>query len=184
MGRDATGAGPRPLTRDDLLERDRNDPLAGFRDRFQLPEGVIYLDGNSLGPPSVNMRPRIETLLGGEWGRDLIGSWNRHGWFRLPERVGARIAPLLGADEDEVIAADSVSLNLFKLLGALLRRAGERRVVLADESNFPTDLADPIAREHRGHAPAGCAGGLRQRPRTRRRGGDAHPGGPPYGADA
>ena len=140
MGRDATGAGPRPLTRVDLLERDRNDALAGFRDRFQLPEGVIYLDGNSLGPPSVNMRPRIETLLGGEWGRDLIGSWNRHGWFRLPERVGARIAPLLGADEDEVIAADSVSLNLFKLLGALLRRAGERRVVLADESNFPTDL--------------------------------------------
>ena len=140
MGRDATGAGSRPLTRDDFLERDRADPLAPLRDRFQLPEGVIYLDGNSLGPPSVNMRARMEALLAGEWGRDLVGSWNRHGWFHLPERVGARIAPLLGVDEDEVIAADSVSLNLFKLLAALLRRPGPRRVVLAEESNFPTDL--------------------------------------------
>lgn len=128
------------LRRDDLLERDRTDPLASFRDRFQLPEGVIYLDGNSLGPLSVHMRERIRSLLMDEWGADLIGSWNRHGWFHLPERVGARIAPLLGVEKDEVIAADSVSLNLFKLLGALLRQAGERRVVLADESNFPTDL--------------------------------------------
>jgi len=128
------------LTREDLLERDRADPLASFRDRFQLPGGVIYLDGNSLGPPSVGMRTRIESLLADEWGRDLVASWNRHGWFRLPERVGARIAPLLGAGEDEVIAADSVSLNLFKLLAALLRRPGSRRVVLAEATNFPTDL--------------------------------------------
>ena len=128
------------LTREDFLERDRNDPLAAFRDRFELPQGVIYLDGNSLGPPSVGMRTRIESLLADEWGRDLVASWNRHGWFRLPERVGARIAPLLGAGEDEVIAADSVSLNLFKLLAALLRRPGSRRVVLAEATNFPTDL--------------------------------------------
>ena len=128
------------LTRDDLLERDRTDPLAVFRDRFELPEGVIYLDGNSLGPPSAGMRTRIESLLADEWGRDLIASWNRHGWFRLPERVGARIAPLLGAGEDEVIAADSVSVNLFKLLAALLRRSRFGRVVLAEESSFPTDL--------------------------------------------
>ena len=140
MGRDATEAGPHPLTRDDLLERDRTDPLAPFRARFRLPEGLIYLDGNSLGPPSTVMSRRVESLLAEEWGRDLIASWNRHDWFHLPERVGARIAPLLGVGGDEVIAADSVSLNLFKLLGALLRRAGERRVVLADESNFPTDL--------------------------------------------
>lgn len=129
-----------PLRREDFLDRDRADPLASFRDRFQLPEGVIYLDGNSLGPPSRTMEERVGRLVGGEWGADLIGSWNRHDWFHLPERVGARIAPLLGVGADEVIAADSVSLNLFKLLGALLRRAGERRVVLADESNFPTDL--------------------------------------------
>ena len=129
-----------PLRREDVLEQDRNDPLASSRDRFVLPEGVIYLDGNSLGPPSVGMRTRIESLLADEWGRDLVASWNRHGWFRLPERVGARIAPLLGAGEDEVIAADSVSLNLFKLLAALLRRPGSRRVVLAEATNFPTDL--------------------------------------------
>lgn len=129
-----------PLCREYVLERDRTDPLAPFRDRFELSEGVIYLDGNSLGPPSVGMRTRIESLLADEWGRDLVASWNRHGWFRLPERVGARIAPLLGAGEDEVIAADSVSLNLFKLLAALLRRPGSRRLVLAENTNFPTDL--------------------------------------------
>ena len=129
-----------PLRREDVVQRDRTDPLAAFRDRFDLAEGVIYLDGNSLGPPSVGMRTRIESLLADEWGRDLVASWNRHGWFRLPERVGARIAPLLGAGEDEVIAADSVSLNLFKLLAALLRRTDSRRVVLAEETNFPTDL--------------------------------------------
>ncbi|MXW72243.1 MAG: kynureninase [Acidobacteria bacterium] len=129
-----------PLRREDVLERDRNDPLASFRDRFELPEGVIYLDGNSLGPASAGMRTRIGSLLADEWGRDLVASWNLHGWFRLPERVGARIAPLLGAAEDEVIAADSVSLNLFKLLAALLRRPGSRRLVLAEDTNFPTDL--------------------------------------------
>lgn len=128
------------IGRDDLVEQDRRDPLAVFRDRFALPEGVLYLDGNSLGPPPRTVARRAERLISGEWGADLIGSWNRHGWFRLPERVGARLAPLLGAREDEVIAADSVSLNLFKLLGALLRRGGDRRVVLADASNFPTDL--------------------------------------------
>ena len=128
------------LTREDFLERDWNDPLASFRARFELPEGVIYLDGNSLGPPSVGMRARIESLLADEWRRDLVASWNRHGWFRLPERIGARIAPLLGAGAGEVIAADSVSLNLFKLLAALLRRPGSRRVVLAEATNFPTDL--------------------------------------------
>ncbi len=138
--RRAAASVPEPLRREDVLERDRNDPLASFRDRFELPEGVIYLDGNSLGPPSVGMRTRIESLLADEWGRDLVASWNRHGWFRLPERVGARIAPLLGAGDDEVIAADSVSLNLFKLLAALLRRPGSRGVVLAEATNFPTDL--------------------------------------------
>ena len=130
----------RPLVREDFVERDRTDRLGSFRERFQLPEGVVYLDGNSLGPPSRTMRARVAAFIAEEWGGDLIASWNRHGWFRLPERVGARLAPLLGAGEDEVIAADSVSLNLFKLLGALLVRPGPRRVVLAEETNFPTDL--------------------------------------------
>ena len=129
-----------PLDREHLAELDRRDPLARFRERFALPEGVLYLDGNSLGPPSRRLAERMERAVTGEWGADLIASWNRHGWFRLPERVGARLAPLLGAAGGEVIAADSVSLNLFKLLGALLRQADGRGVVLADGGNFPTDL--------------------------------------------
>ena len=128
------------LQRSDLLELDRSDPLARFRDRFHLPEGLIYLCGNSLGPSPRTMLARAEELIAREWGTDLVAAWNRHDWLELSERIGARIAPLLGAGEDEVIAADSVSLNLFKLLGALLRRARDRRVVLADEGNFPTDL--------------------------------------------
>ena len=124
----------------DVLELDRRDPLAHFRDLFDLAEGLIYLGGHSLGPPPRTMRARAEGLIGREWGADLVAAWNRRDWLDLPERIGARIAPLVGAGADELIAADSVSLNLFKLLGALMRKAGGRRVVLADEGNFPTDL--------------------------------------------
>lgn len=128
------------LTRRRLGELDREDPLAPVRDRFALPDGVIYLDGNSLGPPSKAMSDRIGEVVATEWGEDLIRAWNRRGWFHLPERVGAQIAPLLGLEADEVVATDSVSLNLFKLLAALLRAAPGRRVILAERSNFPTDL--------------------------------------------
>lgn len=129
-------------------ERDRRDPLARFRERFVLPDGVTYLDGNSLGPPPRTVEREVSRRISAEWGGDLIGAWNRRGWFRLPERVGARIAPLVGAAEDEVIAADSVSLNLYKLLAALLRRSAPRRVLLSDRGNFPTDLymAEGLAR--------------------------------------
>ncbi|MYA08713.1 MAG: kynureninase [Holophagales bacterium] len=124
----------------DPAEMDRRDPLARFRDRFDLPEGLIYLGGHSLGPPPRTMRDRAEALIGREWGTDLVAAWNRSDWLELPERIGARIAPLVGAGADEVIAADSVSLNLFKLLGALMQKARGRGVVLADKGNFPTDL--------------------------------------------
>ncbi|MCY3971726.1 MAG: kynureninase, partial [Acidobacteria bacterium] len=124
----------------DPVEMDHRDPLARFRDLFDLPEGLIYLGGHSLGPPPRTMRERSERLIGGEWGTDLVASWNRSDWLELPERIGARIAPLVGAGADEVIAADSVSLNLFKLLGALVMKARGRKVVLADKGNFPTDL--------------------------------------------
>lgn len=124
----------------DPAAMDRRDPLARFRDRFDLPEGLIYLGGHSLGPPPRTMRERAEGLIGGEWGTDLVSAWNRSDWLELPERAGARIAPLVGAGADEVIAADSVSLNLFKLLGALMLKARGRKVVLADKGNFPTDL--------------------------------------------
>ena len=124
----------------DPAEMDRRDPLTRFRDRFELPEGLIYLGGHSLGPLPRTTRDRAEGLIGREWGTDLVVAWNRSDWLELPERIGARIAPRVGAGADEVIAADSVSLNLFKLLGALMLRARGRRVVLADEGNFPTDL--------------------------------------------
>ncbi|MXW01690.1 MAG: kynureninase [Holophagales bacterium] len=124
----------------DPAEMDRRDPLARFRDLFDLPEGLIYLGGHSLGPPPRTMRDRAEALIGREWGTDLVAAWNRSDWLELPERIGARIAPLVGAGADEVIAADSVSLNLFKLLGALMQKARGRGVVLADKGNFPTDL--------------------------------------------
>jgi len=125
------------ITRADLLALDREDPLRGFRDRFVLPSG-IYLDGNSLGPLPKTLPDRLAGFLEGEWGRDLIASWNRHDWIGYPERLGARIAPLLGARAEEVIVADSVSVNLFKLLGAL---ASDRPgALLADRSHFPTDL--------------------------------------------
>ncbi len=127
------------MVREELEALDRRDPLRGFRDRFLLPAGV-YLDGNSLGPVPRTLPGRIEEFLSREWGTDLIASWNRHDWIGLPERLGTRIAPLLGAAPDEVVAADSVSVNLFKLLGALLRRSPGRSVVLGDLSNFPTDL--------------------------------------------
>ena len=123
-----TGEASGALQRGELLELDRCDPLARFRDRFELPEGLIYLCGNSLGPVPRTMLARAEGLIAGEWGTDMVAAWNRHDWLELPERIGARIAPLLGVAEDEVIAADSVSLNLFKLLGALLLRARYRVV--------------------------------------------------------
>lgn len=128
------------MTRDDLAALDAADPLASFRDRFDLPEGVVYLDGNSLGASPKATAPRIETLIRAEWGQDLIKSWNVHDWYPAPLRVGGKIARLIGAGEDEVTVADSTSVNLFKLLaGALSLRPG-RKVILSEPGNFPTDL--------------------------------------------
>ena len=128
------------MLRDDVLEFDQCDPIAGFRDRFLLPEGVIYLDGNSLGPPPRKVSARIETVLQQEWGQGLVRSWTAAGWIDLPARVAAGIAPLIGAAADEVMIADSISVNLFKLLAAALRLRPERRVVLSNVENFGTDL--------------------------------------------
>lgn len=121
-------------------ERDAADPLAGYRERFILPEGVIYLDGNSLGAMPRATPHRLAEVVRGEWGEGLIRSWNNAGWIDLPQRVGAKIAPLIGAEADEVIACDSTSVNLFKLMaGALALRPG-RKAVLSEPGNFPTDL--------------------------------------------
>ena len=128
------------LTRDDLLERDASDPLARMRERFDLPDGMIYLDGNSLGALPHIARDRIRQLIEDQWGLDLIKSWNVHDWYDMPRRCGAKLAPLIGARPDEVVCADSTSVNLFKLLAAALAERPDRRVIVSEKGNFPTDL--------------------------------------------
>lgn len=128
------------FSREACEDLDRKDPLADRRAMFFLPEGMIYLDGNSLGAMPKAIRGRIGQAIDWEWGQGLIQSWNTAGWIDLPSRVGAKIAPLIGAAPDEVIAADSTSVNLFKLAaGALAMRPG-RKVIVSEPGNFPTDL--------------------------------------------
>ena len=124
---------------------DDADPLAPWRERFIVPDGVIYLDGNSLGCLPRATPQRMEQVVRGEWGAGLIRSWNSADWVDLPARLGAKIAPLIGAQPHEVIACDSTSVNLFKLIAAALdmqrgRGNGARKVVLSEPGNFPTDL--------------------------------------------
>ncbi|MGI8944326.1 MAG: aminotransferase class V-fold PLP-dependent enzyme, partial [Qipengyuania sp.] len=132
-----------------MIERARQldaaDPLARYRERFELPEGIIYLDGNSLGALPKGTPVRLAEVVLEEWGQELIRSWNTAGWIDLPQRVGARIAPLVGAQPHEVIACDSTSVNLFKLISATLalqkqRGRSGRKIVLSEPGNFPTDL--------------------------------------------
>ncbi|WP_027881368.1 kynureninase [Meiothermus rufus] len=127
---------------------DRTDPLRHKRAEFVLPPGVIYLDGNSLGALPRRVLGHLEQVVAQQWGQDLIRSWNRHGWIDLPQRVGAKIARLIGAKPEEVVAADSTSVNLFKLLLAALRLRAGRKVIVSERDNFPTDLyiAQGVAR--------------------------------------
>ncbi|WP_275629898.1 kynureninase [Pseudomonas sp. 273] len=131
-------------TREDCLALDARDPLAALRDDFALPEGVIYLDGNSLGARPRAALERARQVLAQEWGEGLIGSWNGAGWRALPERLGNQLARLIGAGEDEVVVTDTTSINLFKVLVAALRvQAGRdpaRKVIVTERSNFPTDI--------------------------------------------
>ena len=128
-----------PTTRADCVELDNADPLAAFREEFVLPEGVVYLDGNSLGALPRATPGRVADMIEREWGRDLIASWNTAGWWDKPRTLGAKIAPLVGADPDEVIVGDGTSTNLFKAVVAALRMS-DRNVVLGESGNFPTDL--------------------------------------------
>ncbi|MGF6273066.1 kynureninase [Massilia sp. UYP11] len=147
-------------TRADCLALDALDPLAGLRSRFDLPEGVIYLDGNSLGARPRAALARAQDVVAREWGTDLIKSWNTAGWFDSPKRLGDRLAPLVGAGPGEVAVTDTTSLNLFKALAAALRiqsdgatagrrggdrrgndrRGSDRRTIVTERSNFPTDI--------------------------------------------
>lgn len=119
---------------------DAGDPLAAYRARFMLPEGVIYLDGNSLGALPCATPAALARVVEREWGEGLIRSWNAADWFGMARRIGGKIAPLIGAAPDEVIACDSTSVNLFKLIAAALAMRPGRRVVLSEPGNFPTDL--------------------------------------------
>ena len=131
---------PLPTTRADVLQLDATDELAAVRARFALPGGVIYLDGNSLGPPPREVFARIEDVVKREWGADLIRSWTDNDWIDLPDRVASGIAGLIGAAPHEVVVADSTSVNLFKLLFAAARLRPDRRVILTESQNFGTDL--------------------------------------------
>jgi kynureninase len=127
-------------TREACLGLDRRDPLHALRDQFDLPQGVIYLDGNSLGARPRAALARAREVVAEEWGRGLIRSWNTAGWFDMPRRLGDRLAPLIGAHAGEVVITDSTSLNLFKALAGALRMQAQRRVIVTERSNFPTDI--------------------------------------------
>ncbi len=141
------------MNRDDAVALDRADPLAPLRDLFDLPEGTIYLDGNSLGALPRATAGRVAEVVTQEWGQGLIESWNTSSWITLPQRVGDKVARLIGAGQGEVVVADSTSLNVYKVLASALSIASvdspERRVVVSERSNFPTDLyiASSLCRE-------------------------------------
>jgi kynureninase len=127
-------------SRDALIARDALDPLAPLRESFDLPPGLIYLDGNSLGALPKRTAARVGEVVDIEWGAGLVRSWNTHDWIGAPGRVGAKIAPLIGAAAHEVVVADSTSVNLFKLVCGALGLRPDRRVILTEPGNFPTDL--------------------------------------------
>ena len=141
------------ITLADCQQRDAQDPLRALRDQFELPAGVIYLDGNSLGAMPRTAVARVARSVTEEWGQNLIRSWNTAGWFELPQRLGDKIARLVGASPGSLVATDSTSINLYKVLSAALHIAAQdtpqRRVVLSERSNFPTDLyiAESLCKE-------------------------------------
>lgn len=128
------------ITRDACIVLDEADALAYCRDRFALPADTIYLDGNSLGAMPANVPARMARALSQEWAHGLIRSWNDADWYPAPQRTGAKIAGLIGAQHNEVIVADSTSVNLFKVLVAATRMREGRKVILAERTNFPTDV--------------------------------------------
>ena len=140
-------------TRQDCLSLDATDMLASLRDHFELPADVIYLDGNSLGVLPKAAAARVHQVVAQEWGRDLIRSWNSAGWVTLAQRLGDKLARLVGAAPGELIVGDSTSVNLYKVLAAALALvkadAPQRKRIVSERSNFPTDLyiADTLARE-------------------------------------
>ncbi len=126
---------------------DATNPLAHLRERFVLPEGLVYLDGNSLGPLPAHVPAVVADLLTRQWGHDLIASWDSNDWWTAPLRVGARVSALIGAQPEEVLATDSVSVNLHKLIPAAVALRPGRGSIVVEPGSFPTDLyvADAVA---------------------------------------
>jgi kynureninase len=127
------------MTREDFLQLDARDPLAPFREEFHIPGKVIYMDGNSLGALPRAASQRVREVTDREWGHDLIKSWNTADWFNAPQRIGDKIAGILGAGRGEVVATDSTGINLFKALSAALTINKNRTDIVMEGSNFPTD---------------------------------------------
>ena len=119
---------------------DASDPLRNLRNEFILPKDRINMDGNSLGSLPKATSERVNSLILEEWGQGLITSWSEANWMDAPIRIGAKIAPLIGAAPHEVMVSDSTSINIFKLLSAAVRMQEDRRIILSETGNFPTDL--------------------------------------------
>src|SRR6476659_8735880 len=128
------------MTREEAQVLDSSDPLAFARARFRLPEGVIYLDGNSLGALPTAAPAALTNTAERQWGDDLISSWNEHGWIDWPTRIAAKLAPIVGAKPGELLIADSTSVCLFKLLAAAMRARPGRKTIVTQKANFPTAL--------------------------------------------
>ena len=125
---------------DDARALDDRDPLAAYRDAFVLPEGLIYLDGNSLGPMSKAVPDVMAETVEREWAEGLITSWNKAGWWRLPVTLGDKVAPLVGAAEGQIVVSDSTSVNIYKAVQAALAMRPGRSVIVTEAGGFPTDL--------------------------------------------
>jgi kynureninase len=154
------------LTLEEARQLDAGDPLAFARERFRVPEDLIYLDGNSLGALPVATEMRVAEMIRDQWGKDLIASWNKHEWIDAPLRIAAKLAPVVGARADELAIADSTSVCLFKLLSAAARARPGRRTILTQQGNFPTDtyiaegLAEMLGLELRRAAPDDVIAGI------------------------
>ena len=122
---------------DDARALDAGDPLAGYRDAFVLPEGVIYLDGNSLGPMAKTVPGVMARAVEQEWAEGLITSWNSAGWWRLPATLGDKIAPLVGAAPGQIVVTDSTTINLYKAVQAALALNPGRSVMITEAAGFP-----------------------------------------------
>lgn len=143
------------ITRKDLEELDKQDPLKQFRTEFKLPEGILYFDGNSLGALPYATVDRVNEVILDEWGSKLITSWNSSGWYSLSETIGNKIAKLIGADDGEIVCVDGTGLNINKVHAVALKMRADRKVIVMEGSTFPTDvyitqgLIDQLEQNHK-----------------------------------